>query len=152
MGGGSNARRRPAAGTSGAGRVGADKPKTSGTSWEIRGRKLRRFFHEAAQCVVLALCAGIVHNGRMELHTTVDRAALGDAACLAESGEFALYALGRDSYLLVQRHEGTPWSGVTVSGDGVFRIGGLFVDAMRHLYRDMALDVSMQRHERAASS
>ena len=88
----------------------------------------------------------------MELHTTVDRAALGEAPCVAESGEFALYALGRDSYMLVQRHEGTPWSGVTVSGDGVFRIGSLFVNAMRHLYRDVALDVSTQRQERAVTN
>jgi hypothetical protein len=43
--------------------------------------------------------------------------------------------------LLVQRHEGTPWSGISVSGDGVFRMGELFVNAMRHLYRDVASGV-----------
>jgi len=68
----------------------------------------------------------------MELHANVDRGSLRDSTCIAESGEFALYSRGRDSYLLVQRHEGTPWSAISVSGDGVFRIGGLFVDAMRH--------------------
>ena len=77
----------------------------------------------------------------MELHATVDRIALGDAKCIAESGEFALYSRGRDTYLLVQRHEGTPWSGISVSGDGVFRIGALFVNAMRHLYRDVASEI-----------
>jgi hypothetical protein len=77
----------------------------------------------------------------MELHTTIEPAALDGSTCIAESGEFALYSRGRDSYLLVQRHGGTPWSAISVSGDGVFRIGGLFVDAMRHLYRDVAADV-----------
>lgn len=77
----------------------------------------------------------------MELHSTVNRTELEDAKCIAESGEFALYSRGRDSYLLVQRHQGTPWAGISVSGDGVFRIGALFVDAMRHLYRDIASDV-----------
>jgi hypothetical protein len=84
----------------------------------------------------------------MELHQTVDRASLEGAPCLAESGEFAVYARGHDAYLLVQRHAGTPWSGISVSGDGVFRIGALFVDAMRHLYRDVAADV----HPRTRSS
>jgi hypothetical protein len=77
----------------------------------------------------------------MELHTTIDRTELEASQCIAESGEFALYSRGHDSYLLVQRHGGTPWSAISVSGDGVFRIGGLFVDAMRHLYRDVAADV-----------
>ena len=81
----------------------------------------------------------------MELHTTVNPANLQDAQCIAESGEFALYARGRDSYLLVQRHAGTPWSAISVSGDGVFRIGRLFVDAMRHLYRDIASTVYSKR-------
>ena len=81
----------------------------------------------------------------MQLHAIVDRSALEDATCIAQSGEFALYAQGRDNYLFVQRHEGTPWSAISVSGDGVFRVGALFVDAMRHLYRDVASNVSMRR-------
>ncbi len=81
----------------------------------------------------------------MELHATVNREELEDAECIAESGEFALYSRGRDSYLLVQRHGGTPWSAISVSGDGVFRIGGLFSDAMRHLYRDIASTVNSKK-------
>lgn len=87
----------------------------------------------------------MVHSDNMELHKTLDRAELEDSTCVAESGEFALYARGHDSYLLVQRHAGTPWSAISVSGDGVFRIGGLFVDAMRHLYRDVASDVCREK-------
>jgi hypothetical protein len=81
----------------------------------------------------------------MQLHTTVDKADLEDAQCIAESGEFALYSRDRDSYLLVQRHEGTPWAAISVSGDGVFRIGSLFVGAMRHLYRNVASTVYGKR-------
>jgi hypothetical protein len=81
----------------------------------------------------------------MQLHSTVDRADLQDAQCIAESGEFALYSRDRDSYLLVQRHEGTPWAAISVSGDGVFRIGSLFVGAMRHLYRNVASTVYSKR-------
>ena len=86
----------------------------------------------------------------MELLATIDRGSLQNEAPIAESGEFALYARGRDAYLLVQKHEGTPWSGLLVSGDGVFRIGGLFVDAMRHLYRDVASDVTTARNKSRA--
>jgi hypothetical protein len=84
----------------------------------------------------------------MELFKTLDPASLAGTTCLAESGEFALYARDRDSYLLVQKHQGTPWEGISVSGDGVFRIGSLLVDAMRHLYRDVASDVRVVRRER----
>ncbi len=79
---------------------------------------------------------------------TIDRASLEGTPCLAESGEFALYARDRDSYLLVQKHRATPWSGFSISGDGVFRIAGLLVDAMRHLYRDVASDVTVRSHAR----
>lgn len=81
----------------------------------------------------------------MELHATINREELEGSECIAESGEFALYSRGRDSYLLVQRHGGTPWSAISVSGDGVFRIGGLFSDAMRHLYRDIASSVNNKK-------
>ena len=77
----------------------------------------------------------------MEVLTSVNREQLAAEQCLAESGEFAIYARERDTYLLVQRHAGTAWSGISISGDAVFRIGGLLVDAMRHLYRDVASGV-----------
>jgi len=88
----------------------------------------------------------------MELFKSLDPASLAGATCLAESGEFALYARDRDSYLLVQKHQGTPWEGISVSGDGVFRIGGLLVDAMRHLYRDVASDVHMRRNKKESTT
>ncbi len=72
----------------------------------------------------------------------IDRAAIGDMAPVAESHQFAIYAVGDDTYLLVQRHGGTPWTGLRLSGDGIFRVGSLLVDAMRHLYRDVAADLS----------
>ncbi|MDQ6826815.1 MAG: hypothetical protein M3Z14_06410 [Candidatus Eremiobacteraeota bacterium] len=84
----------------------------------------------------------------MELHSVIDRASLDDTQCLAESGEFALYARDRDSYLMVQKHRATSWSGFSVSGDGVFRIASLLVDAMRHLYRDVASDVTVRGRAR----
>jgi hypothetical protein len=72
----------------------------------------------------------------------VDRGALEAKAPVAESDQFAIYAVGDDTYLLVQRHAGTPWTGVQFSGDGIFRVGSLLVDAMRHLYRDVASNLS----------
>ena len=86
----------------------------------------------------------------MELFKSLEPSSLAGATCLAESGEFALYARDRDSYLLVQKHQGTPWEGISISGDGVFRIGGLLVEAMRHLYRDVAADVHLIRQEKRA--
>jgi len=61
---------------------------------------------------------------------------------IAESDQFAIYALGGQTYLLVQRHEGTPWTALRLSGDGLFRISSLLVEAMRHLYRDVASQLS----------
>ncbi len=61
---------------------------------------------------------------------------------IAESDQFAMYALKDSTYLLVQRHGGTPWMALRLSGDAVFRVGGLLVDAMRHLYRDVAGELS----------
>jgi hypothetical protein len=72
----------------------------------------------------------------------IDKSALEGKAPIAESDQFAIYAVGGDTYLLVQRHQGTPWTGVEFSGDGVFRVGSLLVDAMRHLYRDVASNLS----------
>jgi hypothetical protein len=71
-----------------------------------------------------------------------DPATVASLTPVAESDQFAIYAQADDTYLLVQRHGGTPWTAVRLSGDGVFRVGALLVDAMRHLYRDMASDLS----------
>ncbi len=72
----------------------------------------------------------------------IDRAKLATMQPVAESDQFAIYAVEGDTYILVQRHNGTPWKGVSLSGDGIFRVGSLLVDAMRHLYRDVASDLS----------
>jgi len=61
---------------------------------------------------------------------------------IAESDQFAMYAVGAQTYLLVQRHEGTPWMALRLSGDGLFRISALLGDAMRHLYRDVSSRLS----------
>ncbi len=61
---------------------------------------------------------------------------------VAESGQFAVYAAGDDTFLLVQRHAGMPWTGLRLSGDGVFRISGLLSDATRNLYRELASKLS----------
>jgi len=61
---------------------------------------------------------------------------------IAESDQFAMYSLGAQTYLLVQRHKGTPWMALRFSGDGLFRISSLLGDAMRHLYRDVASRLS----------
>jgi len=82
----------------------------------------------------------------MKLLTKLDRDSLADAKCLAESNEFAVFALGDDTYALVHRHEGTDWEAITISGDGVFRVGELLTDVMRHLYRDMAKALSESKH------
>jgi hypothetical protein len=74
--------------------------------------------------------------------TNVDKASLDGAVPIAESDQFALYAVGDQTYLLVQRHEGTQWTGLRISGDGVFRVASLFADATRHMYRDVASRLS----------
>ena len=61
----------------------------------------------------------------MDVMTEIDVARLAGLTPIAESDQFAIYAVGGDTYLLVQRHAGTPWRGVRFSGDGVFRVGGL---------------------------
>ncbi|MGP6157182.1 MAG: hypothetical protein ACLPYS_06685 [Vulcanimicrobiaceae bacterium] len=85
----------------------------------------------------------------MKLLTTVDRDSLKGAKCVAESNEFAVYALGDETYALVHRHEGTDWEAITISGDGVFRVGELLTSVMRDLYRDMAMSVSEARRRSA---
>mgnify|MGYP001206773601 CR=1 FL=1 len=72
----------------------------------------------------------------------IDRTQFSGMEPIAESDQFAIYAMGADTYVLVQRHQGTPWTGVSFSGDGIFRVGSLLIDAMRHLYRDVASNLS----------
>lgn len=68
---------------------------------------------------------------------------------ISESDQFAIYAIGDGTYLLVQRHAGTPWTALRLSGDGVFRVGSLITEAMRHLYRDLASQLSPNYQETA---
>lgn len=79
----------------------------------------------------------------MDFLERFDPATVADLKPIAESDQFAVFAMKDSSYLLVQRHGGTPWMALRLSGDGVFRVGGLLVDAMRHLYRDVAADLSL---------
>ena len=78
----------------------------------------------------------------MDFIERIDPAALKDLERIGESDLFAIYAVGNQTYLLVQRHEGTPWMALRLSGDGLFRIASLLGDAMRHLYRDVASQLS----------
>jgi hypothetical protein len=86
----------------------------------------------------------------------IDQSAFDGLEPIAESDQFAIYAVGADTYVLVQRHGGTPWTALRLSGDGMFRVGSLLVDAMRHLYRDVASHLSPialdARAERSAAS
>jgi hypothetical protein len=74
----------------------------------------------------------------------VDPSSLADRAILAESDSFCIYALGADTYLLVQRHEGRPWAGLRISGDGLFRVSSLLGEATRNLYRHLAERLSLK--------
>ncbi len=78
----------------------------------------------------------------MEFIGEIDRGMVAGMKPIAESEQFAIYAVGDQTYLLVQRHAGTPWVGLRLSGDGVCRVGSLFVEAMRHMYRDLASQLS----------
>jgi hypothetical protein len=79
----------------------------------------------------------------------IDQQSVEGMVPIAESDQFAIYAVGDDTYLLVQRHGGTPWTALRLSGDGIFRVGTLLVDAMRHLYRDVASNCSPSRDRSA---
>jgi hypothetical protein len=78
----------------------------------------------------------------MNFTQNVDQSEFAGLQPVAESDQFAIYAIGGDTYVLVQRHNGVPWSALRLSGDGVFRVGSLLIDAMRHLYRDVASNLS----------
>jgi hypothetical protein len=81
----------------------------------------------------------------MKLVENVDRDAIGADRLVAESNEFAIYDVGNDSYTLVHRHEGVKWQGITLSGDGLFRVAEILSTATRSLYRDVAGELSRQR-------
>lgn len=84
----------------------------------------------------------------MKLVENLDPGALTDDKLVAQSNEFAIYDAGNDTYVLVHRHEGVRWQGITISGDGLFRILELMVSATRRLYRDVAGDLSRSKNQR----
>lgn len=86
----------------------------------------------------------------MDFIQGVDQSVLVGKTPIAESDQFAVYAIGDGTYLLLQRHAGTPWTALRLSGDGVFRIGSLITEAMRHLYRDLASQLSPSYQETAS--
>lgn len=84
----------------------------------------------------------------MKLVANLDSESLTDAALLAESGEFAIYGLGNETYALVHRHEGVEWQAITFSGDGLFRVSELLVIAGRSVYRDVAATLSVRNNNK----
>ena len=74
----------------------------------------------------------------MKVFTNVDRGMIEKGTRLAESNEFAIYRLDNDTFALLQRHQGIDWQGITLSGDGLFRVEELLAKACRTLYRDLA--------------
>ena len=78
----------------------------------------------------------------MDFIERIDKATLDGQTPIAESDLFAIYSVGEQTYLLVQRHQGTPWMALRLSGDGLFRITSLLCDATRHLYREVASRLS----------
>ena len=79
----------------------------------------------------------------MKLVTNIDSELLKDAKLVADSNEFAIYAVGNDTYALVHRHQSVDWQAITISGDGLFRITEMLTKATRSLYRDVAGDLSL---------
>lgn len=78
----------------------------------------------------------------MKLVENIDSELLKNATLVADSNEFAIYAVGNDTYALVHRHQGVDWQAITISGDALFRIAELLTKATRSLYRDVAGDLS----------
>lgn len=78
----------------------------------------------------------------MHFNAQIDQSSFEGLERIAESDQFVIYAAGNQTYLLVQRHHGTPWMALRISGDGLFRISALLNDAMRHLYREVASRLS----------
>ncbi len=81
----------------------------------------------------------------MHFNAQIDQLNFEDLEQIAESDQFVIYAAGNQTYVLVQRHQGTPWMALRISGDGLFRISALLNDAMRHLYRQVASRLSPNR-------
>lgn len=81
----------------------------------------------------------------MHFNAQIDESNFEDLEQIAESDQFVIYAAGNQTYVLVQRHQGTPWMALRISGDGLFRISALLNDAMRHLYREVASRLSPNR-------
>ncbi|HEY8312903.1 MAG TPA: hypothetical protein VIG51_01910 [Candidatus Baltobacteraceae bacterium] len=88
----------------------------------------------------------------MDFVDRIDKSKLDGMKMVAESDQFAVYAEGNDTYLLVQRHNAMAWTAIRFSGDGIFRVGSLMVDAMRHLYRDLATQLSPNFEKAQASA
>jgi hypothetical protein len=84
--------------------------------------------------------------------TNVDKSSLTGKVPVGESDQLALYAIGDQTYLLVQRHEGTQWTALRISGDGVFRVASLLADATRHMYKDVASRLSPRNMPDSVSS
>ncbi|HZV77410.1 MAG TPA: hypothetical protein VFF63_06615 [Candidatus Babeliales bacterium] len=82
----------------------------------------------------------------MKLVESIDRATLEKGRLIAESSEFAIFDVGNDTYALVHRHEAVAWQGITISGDGLFRVAELVARATRSLYRDVASELSKERN------
>ncbi|GAC1420898.1 MAG: hypothetical protein NVSMB64_29800 [Candidatus Velthaea sp.] len=78
----------------------------------------------------------------MKLVENIDSELLKNATLVADSNEFAIYAVGNDTYALVHRHQAVDWQAITISGDALFRIAELLTKATRSLYRDVAGDLS----------
>ena len=81
----------------------------------------------------------------MYFNAQIDQSTFEGLEQIAESDQFVIYAAGNQTYVLVQRHQGTPWMALRISGDGLFRISALLNDAMRHLYREVASRLSPNR-------
>jgi len=82
----------------------------------------------------------------MKLVESIDRNMLERCRLIAESSEFAIFDVGNDTYALVHRHEAVDWQGITISGDGLFRVAELVARATRSLYRNVAGELSKERN------
>ncbi len=85
-------------------------------------------------------------ESEMKLVQSIDRDMLEKSRLIAESSEFAIFDVGNDTYTLVHRHEAVDWQGITISGDGLFRVAELVARATRSLYRDVAGELSRERN------
>lgn len=83
----------------------------------------------------------------MKLVTAIDAEKLERAVLIAESGEFAIFDVGGDTYALVHRHAAVEWQAITISGDGLFRVAEILAQATRRLYRDVASDLSKRQRQ-----